>query len=592
MKSNILNQFRLLMAERNIAAAIIPKTDPHQSEYVAAHWELLQFISGFTGSAGTLVITLDSACLWTDSRYFIQASQQLEGSGISLMKDGLPSTPSIEEYLIGSLHPGSTVGIDGMLFSAVKVEGMRAAFSAHGISLDTDFDVADTIWPDRPSLPKDKIFVHSEEYSGESAKSKIEAIVKKIASQNATAALITPLDEIAWTLNIRCRDIQYNPVAMSYLYISPEKVVLFIDPDKLSDDTTAYLRSQGVVTLPYADIRRFLQSLPADFKVLVERKSLSSSLAGVLGDRAVSADSLVAVPKACKNDVQIRGIRNAMVRDGIALVKAFKEFEDKLAKGERLTELDMSALLLKYRSRQPLFFDESFATISGYGPNGAIVHYEPDELSNAEIHPNGLLLVDSGAQYLDGTTDITRTISLGEPTQMEKHDFTLVMKGHIALATMVFPQGTYGVQLDAEARKFLWREGLTYLHGTGHGVGHFLNVHEGPHQIRMNYIPAVLCEGMVTSNEPGLYRENIHGIRCENLVLCVKAMTTDFGEFLKFETLTLFPFDLRLFETEIMTEEEITWVNDYHAKVRNLLSPYLTEEEQEWLTSKTSPLLR
>lgn len=579
------------MKERNIAASIIPKTDPHQSEYVADHWNFLQFLSGFTGSSATLVISLDSACLWTDSRYFIQAAQQLEGSGISLMKDGLPSTPSIEEYLISTLHSGDTVGIDGMLFSANYVDDMKAVFSAHGISLDTDFDIADTIWPDRPSLPKDKIFVHSEEYSGESAKSKIAAIVKKISHQNADSALITPLDEIAWTLNIRCRDIQYNPVALSYLYISPEKAILFIDPDKLSDETITYLRLQGVDTQPYSDIRRFLQALPEHSKILVERKNLSSSLSAVIGERAEPTESLVAVSKACKNAIQIQGFRNAMVRDGVALVKAFKEFEEKLAKGERLTELDMSALLLHYRSEQPLFFDESFATISAYGPNGAIVHYEPDEQSNAEIHPRGLLLVDSGAQYLDATTDITRTISLGEPTQMEKHDFTLVMKGHIALATMIFPKGTYGVQLDVEARKFLWREGLTYLHGTGHGVGHFLNVHEGPHQIRMNYIPAVLREGMITSNEPGLYRENIHGIRCENLVLCINAMTTDFGEFLKFETLTLFPFDLRLFETEIMTDEEIAWVNDYHAKVCHFLSPHLTEEEQKWLASKTTPLL-
>lgn len=590
MQSNTLVNFRRLMAERNIAAVVIPKTDPHQSEYIAAHWQLLSFLSGFTGSAGTLVITSDSACLWTDSRYFIQAAQQLEGSGIILMKDGLTSTPSIEKFLTENLHAGDTVGIDGMLFSANKVDEMRAALAASEIILDTDFDVADIVWLDRPSLPKDKIFVHAEEYSGESAKSKIAAIVKEIYANNATSALITPLDEIAWTLNIRCRDVQYNPVAMSYLYVAPEKSVLFIDPDKLADETLEYLSSQGVEMRPYDEIRQFLSALPAGSKVLVEKARLSSALAGILGAKTVSAPSLVAVPKACKNEVQIGGIHNAMVRDGVALVKAFKEMDAIMAKGEKLTELDVSALLLKYRSEQPLFFDESFGTIAAYGPNGAIVHYEPDEESNAEILPHGLLLVDSGAQYLDGTTDITRTICLGESTQMEKHDFTLVMKGHIALANMVFPQGTYGIQLDAEARKFLWREGLTYLHGTGHGVGHFLNVHEGPHQIRMNYIPAVLREGMVTSNEPGLYRENIHGIRCENLLLCVKAMTTEFGEFLKFETLTLFPFDLRLFETEIMSEEEITWVNDYHAKVRLLLSPYLSESERKWLEVKTAPL--
>ncbi len=590
MQSDILTQFRRLMSDRDIAAAIIPRTDPHQSEYISAHWQLLQFLSGFTGSTATLVITRDSAFLWTDSRYFIQAARQLDGTGITLMKDGLPSTPSIEEYLVENLSEGDKVGIDGMLFSANKVEEMEALFAARGIRLDTDFDVADIIWPDRPSLPKDKIFIHAEEYSGQSAKSKIEAIVNEMQSLNATSVLITPLDEIAWTFNIRCRDVMYNPVAMSYLYITKNGATLFIDPDKLTGETTAYLLSQGVEVQPYTGVRGFLSALPEDSKVLVEKARLSSTIAGILGDKAVAGASLVAVSKACKNETQIDGIRGAMVRDGVALVKAFKEVEEIMAKGGKLTELDVSALLLKYRSEQPLFFDESFGTIAAYGPNGAIVHYEPDEESNAEILPHGLLLVDSGAQYLDGTTDITRTFCMGEPTPMERHDFTLVMKGHIALATMVFPQGTYGMQLDAEARKFLWREGLTYLHGTGHGVGHFLNVHEGPHQIRMNYIPAVLREGMVTSNEPGLYRENIHGIRCENLVLCVKAMATEFGEFLKFETLTLFPFDLNLFQTEIMTDEEIAWINDYHAKVRQLLSPHLTDAERAWLEVKTAPL--
>lgn len=578
------------MADRKIDAAIIPQTDPHQSEYIADHWQLLHFLSGFTGSAGTLVITRNKAFLWTDSRYFIQAAQQLDGSGITLMKDGLSSTPSIEQFIQDNLKPGDTVGIDGMLFSANKVENLRSAFSSRDIKLDTDFDVADTIWPDRPSLPKDKIFIHTENISGESAKSKILSIVKEIMSRGATAALICPLDEIAWTLNIRCRDVAYNPVATSYLVVNLEKSFLFIDNDKLTDETTVYLNSQGVEVRPYEDIRRFLSDLPADSKVLVEKARLSSTLAEILADKAVPESSLVAVPKACKNPVQIAGIRDAMVRDGVALVKAFKDVEDIMAHNVKLTELDVCALLLKFRSEQKYFFDESFGTIAAYGPNGAIVHYEPDEQSNAEIHGDGLLLVDSGAQYLDGTTDITRTICLGEPTEQEKHDFTLVMKGHIALATMVFPQGTYGMQLDAEARKFLWREGLTFLHGTGHGVGHFLNVHEGPHQIRMNYIPAPLREGMVTSNEPGLYRENIHGIRCENLLLCVKAMTTEFGEFLKFDTLTLFPFDLRLFETEIMTPEEIAWVNDYHAKVRTLLSPHLSDAERAWLEAKTVPI--
>ncbi|MDE6654404.1 MAG: M24 family metallopeptidase, partial [Muribaculaceae bacterium] len=380
------------------------------------------------------------------------------------------------------------------------------------------------------------------------------------------------------------------PVAISYLFITDDDVTFLTDVNKVKYDLLKYFNTQKVDAYPIGLLKSVLSSHPKANKVLFDPTRTSATVASYLGDRAVPGKFSIAEAKACKNEKQIEGIRNAMVRDGVALVKAFKEIDEIMVRGGNLTELDVSALLVKYRSEQALFFEESFGTIAAYGSNGAIVHYEPDESSNAVIRPEGLLLVDSGAQYLDGTTDITRTICMGQPTEMEKHDFTLVMKGHIALAEMVFPQGTYGMQLDAEARKFLWREGLTYLHGTGHGVGQFLNVHEGPQQIRMNYIPATLRVGMVTSNEPGLYRENIHGIRCENLLLCVKAMTTEFCDFLKFETLTLFPFDLHLFATEIMSEEEITWINDYHTMVRERLSPYLTPDERAWLESKTAPL--
>jgi len=585
-----INALRDAMKAAGIDATIIPQTDPHQSEYLAKHWQVRRWLSGFTGSAGTLVVTKDVALLWTDSRYFIQAADQLAGTRITLMKAGLPETPSIDEYLFAELPSGSTVGIDGMLLSEANASNMLAEYEKHGLRLDTEFDPVDSIWTDRPPLPKDPIFVHALEYAGQPATDKLAAILDEARSQFADAAFISALDEIAWTLNIRSRDVKYNPVATAYLFVAPNGTVLFTDPDKVDADIAEYLRSQGVTTMDYTKIKPFIAALPADVKVLIEAKTTSATLSRLLGDRAVKGSSPVAVAKGCKNDIQIQGIRSAMVRDGIALVGAIMEVEKALKNGEKITELDVDALLLKHRSAQPLFFDESFGTIAGYGPHGAIVHYEADADSNVEIRPEGLLLIDSGAQYLDGTTDITRTIACGTPTETERHDFTIVMKGHIALARMVYPEGTRGTQLDAMARQYLWREGLAYLHGTGHGVGHFLNVHEGPQGIRLNDIPTPLMPGMITSNEPGLYREGIHGIRCENLVLTVPAMTTEFGRFLRFETLTLFPFDLSLFETEIMTPEEIDWVNEYHAKVREALSPGLDAEARAWLEEKTKPL--
>jgi len=594
MKEEIQQRIDALRAEMKAAgvdAVIIPQTDPHQSEYIAGHWQVRRFLSGFTGSAGSLVVTADKALLWTDSRYFLQAADQLSGTQIELMKDGLPSTPSIESYLIDNLVKGATVGIDGMLFSVTEVRSMMKQFADHGLNLDTDFDVVDTVWTSRPALPKDLIIVHDEKYAGLSAKDKLAGILACAKKQQAESAFISPLDEIAWALNIRSRDVKYNPVVTSYLYVSPVKTVLFTDGDKVDTDTVKYLVSQGVDVMPYSSVKEFVKALPAE-KVLIQEAKTSIALANLLGDRAVAGDSPVAISKAVKNETQVRGVRNAMVRDGVALVKSVMEIEKTMAEGKPLTELDVDAILRKYRSSQALYFDESFGTIAGYGPHGAIVHYEPDAESNATIRPEGLLLIDSGAQYLDGTTDITRTIAMGVPTPLEKHDFTLVMKGHIALGSAVYPEGTVGMQLDALARQFLWKEGLSYLHGTGHGVGHFLNVHEGPQSVRLNYVPTPLMPGMITSNEPGLYREGVHGVRCENLVLTVPAMETEFGKFYKFETLTLFPFDLSLFETEIMTDDEIAWVNAYHDTVREKLTPHLTAEEAAWLAAKTAHLTR
>ncbi len=587
-----LDALRNVMREAGIAAVVVPQADPHLGEYLAAHWQVRRWLSGFTGSAGDLVVTLDRALLWTDSRYFIQAAAQLDGSGIELMKDGLAETPSIAAFLCSALPAGSRVGVDGMLFSAPALEALASRLESAGIDLDCHFDPVGRLWSDRPALPDGKIFVHDSKYAGQSARRKIEDVLGAVKGEGAAAVFVSALDEIAWILNIRCNDVRHTPVATSYLYLSEADKVLFIAEAKLTDETRAYLASEGVRTQDYGAVTAFLAALPESVRVLVDPARTSGAVMDILGSRAVAtAVSPAAVMKSVKNDVQIAGVRDAMVRDGVALVKAFMEIERRMADGEATTELDVAALLHEYRSQGDLYFDESFGTIAGYADHGAIVHYEADAASNAQLQPRGLLLVDSGAQYLDGTTDITRTIALGEPTAEEKRDFTLVMKGHIALANTVFPAGTRGAQLDAIARQFLWKNGLSYLHGTGHGVGHFLSVHEGPHSIRLNNVEAPLLPGSITSNEPGLYREGVHGIRCENLVLCRELMETEFGTFLGFETLTLFPFDRSLFDTSIMTEEEVAWVDNYHALVRERLWPALENAVQRaWLDVHTAPL--
>lgn len=595
MKTEIaqrLTVLRGLMAKAGVNAAIINKTDPHQSEYIGAHWAFLRRISGFTGSAATMVVTADKALLWTDSRYFIQAAQQLDGTEILLMKEGLPETPDILTWLTHNLHQGNTVGVDGMLFSRTEADSLAATLGARGIELKTDFDpIADT-WPDRPALPQDKVFVHDIRYAGQSAADKIAALLTAAADLGADAIFTSALDEIVWTLNIRAHDVPYTTVVTSFLYLSPKGNTLFIDENKLDEAVRAHLAVAGVAVAEYGDVLPFIAALPTDVRVLAQPDKNAVAVTNALGARAVLATSPAGMLKAVKNKVQLAGVRAAMERDGVAIVSALMEIERHVDNDLPLTELDVVRIFRQARQAQPLFFDESFGTIAGFGAHGAIVHYDPTEESNAEIHRGSLLLIDSGAQYLDGTTDITRTIAIGESTAEQRHDFTLVMKGHIALATAVFPQGTVGMQLDILARQFLWKQGLTYLHGTGHGVGHFLNVHEGPQSIRLNYVPAPMTPGMITSNEPGLYRENVHGIRCENLVLTTEAMTTEFGKFYRFETLTLCPFDLSLFDVDMMTDAEIEWVNDYHRMVRSRLTPMLNSVQRTWLEKKTRPLTR
>ncbi len=594
MKANIsahIQALRTKMKEHGLSAAIIPQADPHMSEYLSSHWQVRRWLSGFTGSAGDLVITLDKALLWTDSRYFLQASEQLAGTEIQLMKDGLPETPSISEWITSNLQAKEKVGIDGMVFSTNAKNALESKLGSHGLVLVSNFDVVDEIWNDRPALPDCKVFIHDIKYAGLSAKEKIAAVLNNAKKQLASSVFISALDEIAWTLNIRSNDVTYNPVATSFLFLSNNHSVLFIDEAKLTPEVKSYLSSEGVRVASYSRVKEFLNDIPSTEKVLVEASRSAAEIVDILDARAIKGASAVAMLKACKNDIQLEGIRAAMLRDGIAMVKSLCEIKEKVSENIKLTELDVADILRNHRSQSPMFFDESFGTIAGYGPHGAIVHYEATEISNSTLQPEGLLLIDSGAQYFDGTTDITRTIALSKvPTAEEKRDFTLVMKGHIALGSMIFPEGTAGAQLDAFARQFLWKEGLSYLHGTGHGVGHFLNVHEGPQSIRLNYVPAHLTPGMITSNEPGLYREGIHGIRCENLVLTINAMTTEFGNFYKFETLTLCPFDLSLFDTSIMTIEEIEWINNYHSTVHKALAPYLEGKPLQWLIDNTQSL--
>ncbi len=590
--SEHISALRDKMRSCGIAAVVIPQTDPHQSEYIASHWQVRRWLSGFTGSAGALVVTLTHAYVWADSRYWLQAAQQLEGTGIGVMEEGKPGVESIPDFLCQSLSAGDVVGIDGMLFSIDATRSLSAKLAEHGIELDRNFDPADGVWLDRPSLPKDEIFVHEVAYAGESAADKLKRILAEVGALGASSIFMSDLAEIAWALNIRSTDVDFNPVVTSYLYVSPVGTTLFVDGEKITDEVKAHLAEAGVSCRPYESAIESLSQLPADAKVFVGTAQSSGALERVLGARMVAGVSPVALLKAVKNPVQIEGLRNALKRDGAALVKAFMEIEHKVAAGDEITELDVADVLVRFRSEQPLYFEPSFGTIAGFGSHGAVVHYSATPATNAKLHTGNLLLVDSGASYFDGTTDITRTIALGEPTDAQRRDFTLVMKGHIALATAVFPVGTRGAQLDALARVALWREGLSYLHGTGHGVGHFLNVHEGPQSIRLNENPVPLMPGMVTSNEPGLYRAGEYGIRCENLVLTVPAFATEFGEFLKFETITLFPFDVRLFDTSIMSDQEIAWVNAYHDEVYEKLSPMLSEAERAWLREKTVALTR
>ena len=592
---NRLAALRQKMEACHLSAFIVPSTDPHSGEYVPEHWETRKWITGFTGSAGTAVITLDDAGLWTDSRYFIQAEEQLEDTGIRLFKDRLPDTPSIAGWLGSILKEGDKVGIDGWVNSHQEAQSLRNELSESGLELITmTEDIFDTIWEDRPSLPKTPVFILDETRTGASCTEKIGRIQESIAKNGASAIILSALDEIAWTLNLRGSDVHCNPVFISYLLISKEGHTLYILEDKITDEVRTYLKEHqvGIKTYPALaeDIRTFKEKHQGVLQISPLANEALYDLSSKYADTLI-APSPVALMKAVKNETEQAGFRKAMERDGVALVKFLRWLEEAVPAGNE-SEVSIDEKLYAFRAEQDDFKGISFDTIAGYKEHAAIVHYEATPETDIPLKPEGLLLLDSGAQYLDGTTDITRTIALGPLTDEEKTDYTLVLKGHLQLQNAHFPAGTCGTQLDVLARSAMWKCGINYLHGTGHGIGHFLCVHEGPHQIRMNHMPTLLEPGMIVTDEPGIYKAGRYGIRIENTLLIVPAQETEFGNFYQFEPLTLCPIDKKAIAIEILTDEELTWLNEYHQMVYDRLCAFLSEEENAWLKEATSPLKR
>ncbi|MBO4820327.1 MAG: aminopeptidase P family protein [Prevotella sp.] len=581
---------RKWMSQEHLDAFIFPSTDPHNGEYVPEHWKGREWISGFNGSAGTAVVTSDSAALWTDSRYFIAAQEQLEGTGFALMRERIPGTPDIPEWLDSQWDDKPRrVGIDGMACCHNMVCAMAHDMELRGIQLVTDLDPLGKVWEDRPPIPRHPVVVHPMEYAGESTKDKICRIRTALKERFCDAILVTTLDDIAWTLNLRGSDVHCNPVFVAYLLITQEEATLFVNPEKVDGQVLKYLGTQGVGCDDYDRVGECLQAL-AKGVLLLDPDAVNHTLWQQAGCEVRPAASPIPAMKAVKNAAETEGYRKAMERDGVAMVKFLRWLDEKLERGEvdTLTEMAVDRQLTAFRAEQPLFRGISFDTIAGYGFHGAIVHYEATEETDATLQAKGFLLLDSGGQYLDGTTDITRTIALGPLTEEERRVYTLVLKGHVRLQMLKFPDGACGSQLDAVARSPLWEEGLNFLHGTGHGVGAYLNVHEGPHQIRMEWKPAPLHAGMTVTDEPGIYVEGKFGVRIENTLLIIPYKTTDFGSFLQFETLTLCPIDLKPVIPGLLSEDEIAWLNQYHQMVRQRLSPLLDEEHRLWLEKATT----
>ena len=585
-----VEKLRGYMKKKKLDAFIIPSNDPHMSEYTPAHWQCRQWISGFNGSAGTAVVTLEKAALWTDSRYFLAAGQQLEGTPFTLMKDGLPDTPSIGTWLAETLSENAKAGIDGSLCTPAMLKMLESELSPRGISAELCEDPFNEVWNNRPELPTDKIEVHPLKYAGESAADKIHRLLGKARENGCDAMLLTALDEIAWTLNLRGNDVECNPVFVSYLLLSDRQNVLFVNPAKVSDEVRKHLSLSGVETMPYTAVADAVKNLHA-CRTMISNKA-NCAIKSLFNDgECVIMPSIAEEMKAVKNSAEIAGFHSAMLRDGVAMVTFLSRLKSEVKKG--ITEMGVDRLLTSLRAEQELYRGLSFATIAAYDAHGAIVHYEADEHSDVKLEPHGFILIDSGAQYSDGPTDITRTISLGNPTEEEKKIYTLVLKGHIALSECVFPDGASGTQIDCAARYAMWQHFLNYGHGTGHGVGSYLNVHEGPHQIRMNYMPAPLHAGMTVTDEPGIYCEGKFGVRTENTLLIVPAGESQFGKFLKFEPLTLCPIDTAPIDLGLMTDKELQWLNDYHETVRQRLTPLIKDGAvKEWLADATKPISR
>lgn len=593
---NITNQrlecLREVMKREHLAAFIFPSTDAHQSEYVADHWMGRAWISGFNGSAGTAVVTMHSAALWTDSRYFLAAEEQLQGTEFQLMKLKIPGTPSIAEWLGKELMDVDSpeVGLDGWVNSYSSTCGLIADLrKVGGITVRTNFDPLEEIWKDRPSIPLKPVEIQPMEYAGEDISSKIVRIRKALRAQHADGMLVSALDDIAWTLNLRGTDVHCVPVFVSYLLIASDKVSLFVDETKISSEVRAYLESNGVSIYKYNKVEEGLKAY-SEYNILLDGNETSYYLwKAVRCQEIVQASSPIPAMKAVKNEAEIAGYRRAMLKDGVAMVKFLKWLLPAVEAGGE-TEISIDKKLTALRAEQNLFRDISFDTIAGYQAHGAIVHYEATPETDIPLKPEGLLLLDSGAQYQDGTTDITRTIALGPITEEMKHIYTLVLKAHIQLELAKFPDGASGTQLDALGRECMWREGLNFLHGTGHGVGSYLSVHEGPHQIRMEYMPTPLRAGMTLTDEPGLYLAGKFGVRIENTVLLSEYMEMEFGKFLQIEPLTLCPIDTAPVDMTMLLPEELAWLNDYHAKVYAELAPYLDEEEKKWLENATKAI--
>ena len=595
MKKNkeYLDRLRKLMAERDIDVCIISGTDPHQSELPPRHWRCREWLTGFeseNGTNGTAVVTADEALCWTDSRYFIQAEAQLEGTGFKMMKEDGPDAVDLIDWVAEHTNEGDKVGIDGMTFSVSYAQRLQQELNDNGVTLDTDFPVFDYIYPDRPERPQNKLFIHDEKIVAQTVESKITDVLTEVKAELANAILVSALDDLAWITNLRAAgDICFSPIYVGFLYLDENNRVLFIDEEKLTDEVKAHLDKYHISTLPYDNVKEYVAGLPKETRLLIDPEKTARGIYDHIGCTIVFGGAGVAKLKSIKNPTMISNLATAMEKDGVALTRFFMMVEREYPDGH-LTEVELGKRLRALRLSDPTCVDESFSPILGWNAHGAIVHYEATEETDVVIEGDGLLLVDSGGQYIYGTTDITRTVALGTPTAAQRHDFTLVMKGHIALSNAIFPAGTTGHQLDVLARQFLWKEGKAYYHGTGHGVGYFINCHEGPQNIRLNINPTPLEPGMITSNEPGLYLEGRYGIRCENLIVTEEKMQTGFGRFLGFKVMTLFPFDRSLFEKEIMTPEEIKWVDDYHQMVCDRLTPLLSAEEAAWMREKCLPL--